>query len=148
MPAHFTLDPKSKTYIQHLQFGGELKKHRQNILRAEQKHGARCVDELEKVITTGTRSGRTYTYKGNKYVASAPGEPPANRSGRLASSFGFHRTIKELHIYNKAKSDDGAPYPWYLEEGTSRMKPRFYFLTTIKKLGLEFKKELEKIAKE
>ena len=148
MPAHFTLDPKSKTYIQHLQFGGELKKHRQNILRAEQKHGARCVDELEKVITTGTRSGRTYTYKGNKYVASAPGEPPANRSGRLASSFGFHRTIKELHIYNKAKSDDGAPYPWYLEKGTSRMKPRFYFLITINKLGLEFKKELEKIAKE
>ena len=148
MPAHVTLDPKSKTYIQHLQFGGELKKHRQNILRAEQKHGARCVDELEKVITTGTRSGRTYTYKGNKYVASAPGEPPANRSGRLASSFGFHRTIKELHIYNKAKSDDGAPYPFYLEEGTGKMKPRLYFVNIIKKLGIDFVRELGNIAKE
>ena len=148
MPTFITTDPSTRTYLNNLAFGGELKKHRKNILRAEQKHGARCVEELEKVITTGTRSGKTYSYKGTKYTASAPGEPPANRSGRLASSFGFHRTIQELHIYNKAVSDDGAPYPWFLEEGTGKMKPRPYFLKTINKLGQEFQKELKKIAKE
>lgn len=40
-------------------------------------------------IRSGSRSGHIYNFGGNLHQASAPGEPPANLSGALASSITF-----------------------------------------------------------
>lgn len=145
MPIFVTIDPRSRTIVENLTTGGDIKKHRTNILSALSRHGATVVRALEDVITSGTRSGKVYSYKGRKYTASAPGEPPANRSGRLASSFGFKRTVNELSIFSKAFADNGYEYPWGLEMGNSRIKPRPYFVKTIQEKGVELKNELYKM---
>ena len=48
--------------------------------------GQHLQKEMRKRIRTGSRSGRTYTIKGRKHRASAPGEYAANITGRLAQS--------------------------------------------------------------
>jgi hypothetical protein len=101
----------------------------------------------ELVVLRGQRSGRRYRVpftrgdyiKNQKaghrganaryYTASAPGEPPAVRTGALRSSFVPQpRAIVESNrvtqvypgIYSNQK------YARYLEEGTQRMEPRPY----------------------
>jgi len=63
---------------------------------------------------TGPRSGRVYRLGGRPHRASAPGEPPADRSGRLMRSL--------VVVADRLAST--APYARYLEHGTARMAPR------------------------
>jgi len=71
-----------------------------------------------------TKTGRIYTWRDKagrkrRHQASAPGQSPANRSGRYRRSFSFNvRREDELSIINDA------PYAGFLELGTSNMEPR------------------------
>jgi hypothetical protein len=118
-------------------------KHTDHIMRVLNDIGTEIKRELEDVTSVSNRSGRTYYYRGVKYQASAPGEPPAKRSGRLNESFGLITNIKQMTIYNSAKSDKGFPYPLALDTGTSRMAPRPYFLKTIESFHGVIAQELQ-----
>lgn len=73
---------------------------------------------------SGPRTGRTYRVPGTNrtYTASAPGEPPAQRLGRL-------RTSVKTSIVDKGKDlegqvGSGLEYAPMLEHGTRRMAAR------------------------
>jgi len=105
-------------------------------------------------ILRGQRSGRRYkipgTYRrqrdkadgkmknGRYYTASAPGEPPAVRTGAFRNSW-QSTALKEGDLYiSRIESDaktDGGQYNLgeILEEGTSRMAPRPYVEKTLER---------------
>jgi HK97 gp10 family phage protein len=72
---------------------------------------------------TGPRTGETYKVPGTQkeYTASAPGEPPARRTGALANSIKY-RVEDQTGIVGTNND-----YAQALEMGTSKMKPRPYF---------------------
>lgn len=91
----------------------------------------RAANELRNSALTvlrGQRSGRVYKrpFSNNKYTASAPGEPPAVRSGDLRRSWrqktASESTGKGLTV-KPAITTDVKYAPW-LDEGTDRMAPR------------------------
>lgn len=91
----------------------------------------RAANELRNSALTvlrGQRSGRVYKrpFSSNKYTASAPGEPPAVRSGDLRRSWrqktASESTGKGLTV-KPAITTDVKYAPW-LDEGTDRMAPR------------------------
>lgn len=118
--------------------------HANNIRRALADHGPEVTKALERVTSTGPRTGRMYTYRGRKYRASAPGEPPAKRSGRLSKGFVSKARTFELVIGNTA-FEKGFPYPLALETGTSKMDPRPYFEKTIKSLHYRLQEDLQNL---
>ena len=85
--------------------------------------------ELE--VLKGQRSGRRYRKPGSKsmYTASAPGEPPARRTGalRLQWTGGVESSGNGSGgISVRPYIESGTPYAATLESGTSRMAPRPY----------------------
>jgi hypothetical protein len=124
---------KGEKYVNEMASGKLLIIIDNGIKNAFSAHGKRCVDALKALILGGTRSGRMYMYNGRRYQASAPGEPPANRSGRLANSNDFVARSKELAIFNTAFANK-APYPFFLEEGTKKMAARAWFEKTMIRL--------------
>ena len=86
-------------------------------------------------VLSGHRSGRTYRvpYTKRTYIASAPGESPANRTGVFRLSWGTHIHVEKTGTTFKAVSAiesnvmaKGELLGEMLEHGTSRMKPRPY----------------------
>lgn len=144
----FVFINKGTKYIEEIHNLKILKKHTTNILQSFQETGELTTEDLRKKIYTGSRTGRVYNFRGQKHIASAPGEPPANRSGRLLNSFKYIRTALMLKIGSEAFSDDKAPYPFFLEVGTSKMKPRQYFIPTIEQRAEDLRNKLYRIAKE
>lgn len=76
---------------------------------------------------SGTRSGRIYRVVGTKrkYTASAPGEAPAVRTGRLRNSIKY--TISGwagLHLVGRVGTT--LEYGAWLEHGTTKMDARPY----------------------
>ena len=123
--------------------GTNLKRHHaRHINEALQQYGAMIVSELKRVISTGTRSGRVYYYRGEAHTASAPGEPPANISGKLMNSFEYKRTPSRLAIFSELN------YAPYLELGTEIMKIRPYFVVTNIQHSPELHTKLQKISEE
>ncbi|MFQ7264264.1 MAG: hypothetical protein ACLRO4_07580 [Lachnospiraceae bacterium] len=95
--------------------------------------GTRAVNAIRNAeldVLKGQRSGRVYRKPHSKatYTASAPGEPPARRSGALRLN--WHGEVKggsaagETKIVAALESEQR--YAGYLENGTSRMAPRPY----------------------
>lgn len=109
----------------------------------------RAANELRnasQLVLRGQRSGRRYkvpgTYKsqrdgskgkkknGRYYTASAPGEPPAVRTGVFRAS--WQPTAKVVfgsyisRIESDARTDNGLNLSGILENGTTRMAPRPY----------------------
>jgi len=115
---------RGKRFIDEIQFGKLKQIHDLNIRNAFAEYGKDVKGKLFETITTGSRTGRVYRFRGAEHIASAPGEPPANRGGRLAGSFKYKTRQIELIIYS------GLNYAFFLEEGTVRMKPRSYFEKT------------------
>lgn len=77
------------------------------------------------IINNSGRTGRIYNIRGNPHTASAPGEAPANRTGRLKKSMNYRvRDISEVEWGSLI------PYGEFLEKGTRRMAKR-PFLTPI-----------------
>lgn len=71
-------------------------------------------------VMKGARTGEVYTRRGVEHVASAPGEPPASDTGRLANSIRTEYNVATLT--GRVVAD--AAYAAYLEYGTQRMAPR------------------------
>lgn len=91
----------------------------------ELKKGAIMVaDDMIHTITSGGRSGRMY----GKHQASAPGEPPANWSGKLVASIRW-LTRGVLNYYVEASAEHAHP----LEFGTHKMAARPFMLPTMEK---------------
>jgi len=74
----------------------------------------------------GPRSGRTYPVPDTQqtYTASAPGEPPARRTGELARSYQTHEPMSGTP---EAYVGTDSPYALPLEKGTRRMAARPHF---------------------
>ena len=75
--------------------------------------GSLLTNKLQYMIRNGPRTGRVYTFRGRKHQASAPGEVPANRTGRLAESVGYEATAHHTLVFGEE-----AEYATYLELGT------------------------------
>jgi len=73
---------------------------------------------LRKSILKRNKTGRLYKFRGRLHRASAPGEFPANRSGKLRKSVDYKVRSNQMEF---GVSED---YGKYLEEGTKNMKPR------------------------
>jgi len=67
------------------------------------------------------KHGRIYIIRGIEHQASAPGEAPAIRSGRLARSL-FYNVRGHRHVEIGANTR----YAGFLEKGTDKMEPRPY----------------------
>lgn len=84
------------------------------------------------------KSGRTY-YRPRpargKYVASAPGQPPAIRSGNLFRNQGRPRFIAPLTVERVINTE----YAEYLEQGTKRMAPRPFVRPAVETVKERFK---------
>jgi hypothetical protein len=81
------------------------------------------VAKAKELIMTGPKTGRFY----GLHQASAPGEPPANDTGRLAGSVGWEFTTTRTAIRIKAD----AVYAIQLEFGNSKMAPRPFLRRSI-----------------
>lgn len=93
-----------------------------------QKSAVRASNELRNsalFVLRGKRSGRTYRvpYTKSTYTASAPGEPPAVRTGTLRHSWGIC-TVGDGNGQFTIGIYTDVPYASLLEQGTSRMAPR------------------------
>jgi hypothetical protein len=79
--------------------------------------GGEVKRETQRLIKTGARTGRVYRFRGRDHTASAPGEAPANRSGRLAQSTRFKtKNHQEMTIGQEAE------YAGFLKEGRGKLK--------------------------
>lgn len=125
----------------------EANKAYKRIVKSMQDYGWIGVQYLrnaELKVLSGQRSGRRYNVPGTgrvkyykrthkaaityrTYAASAPGEPPAVRTGTLRTS--WQPVVKDLpdgvHLRLNT-SQNGRKYPGYLENGTGKMAPRPY----------------------
>ena len=78
---------------------------------------------------TGNRTGRVYRVPGTKtlYTASAPGEPPASRTGTLRNAITFRVNKAKMEAFVGPRllgEDPKKQYPVWLEFGTKKMSPR------------------------
>lgn len=107
---------------------GEINSKKENLNRQVLSRGTRALNQLrnaELEVLSGQRSGKVYRIPFSKatYVASAPGEPPAQRTRNL-----------HLHWNGSVKGgsgkdftlrfESGEKYSVYLDEGTTKMAPR------------------------
>ena len=81
---------------------------------------------------SGDRSGRTYRVPGRKvtYVASAPGEAPAQRNGDLRRSIAVHPATGEVIA---CEVGSHLTYAVWLEKGTKRIAARPHLSPTLDK---------------
>lgn len=91
------------------------------VKKALDATGLKLRGDVIKAISRSPATGKTYRkYSPNRtHRASAPGEPPASDTGRLANSIVFK---DEGRLAVSVGSD--VVYASYLEFGTSRMAPR------------------------
>lgn len=101
------------------------------VNREAASRGMRAVNAIrnaELEVLRGKRSGRVYRKPHTKshYTASAPGEPPARRTGNLRLN--WNETVESsstgsgLRVTAVLESQER--YSTYLENGTRRMAPR------------------------
>lgn len=101
------------------------------VNREAASRGMRAVNAIrnaELEVLRGKRSGRVYRKSHTKshYTASAPGEPPARRTGNLRLNWNgtveSSSTGSGLRVTAVLESQER--YSTYLENGTRRMAPR------------------------
>lgn len=102
---------------------------RSAVKRGLQQWGYLIVSEAQKSIQTGPKTGRVYVRGGLSHQASAPGEPPASDTGRLAAS-GRYELIGNGNVLQIVFGTD---YAFYLEYGTSTMAARPFIRKAVKK---------------
>lgn len=103
--------------------------------------GYRAANELRnasQLVLRGQRSGRRYRVPGTRkhYTASAPGEPPAVRTGAFRASWqpkqkvnvGTHNQVSVTSYIESRQRTDNGSYNLgpLLENGSGRMAPRPY----------------------
>lgn len=101
-------------------------KHKKALKLALKETGSEVVNKMAKYIFNPPKTGRIYNFRGRKHQASAPGESPANRTGRLAKSGDY-----KVHSYMRMEVGETAPYAGYLEYGTARILPRPHIIRAV-----------------
>lgn len=106
----------------------------ENVGRQVVSRGTRAVNAIRNAeldVLKGSRSGRVYKkpHSSATYTASAPGEPPARRSGALRLN--WHGEVRGgstggSGVQITAVLESEQRYAGYLENGTSKMAPRPY----------------------
>lgn len=106
----------------------------ENVGRQAVSRGTRAVNAIRNAeldILKGSRGGRVYKkpHSSATYTASAPGEPPARRSGALRLN--WHGAVEGGSsggggVQITATLESEQSYSGYLENGTSKMAPRPY----------------------
>ncbi len=108
--------------------GGRFQKADAAIQKAVERGlaawGLLITSEAKRLILTGPKTGKMY----GSHRASAPGEPPANDTGRLVGSIRWEFTGSRLAIRVVA----GTEYASFLEFGTSIMAPRPFLRRAIR----------------
>jgi HK97 gp10 family phage protein len=94
-------------------------------------------EEMKKSISSGAKSGRKY---GN-HTTSAPGQSPANWTGKLLRSIKIQKTKGMAFVYITAK------YAEFLEFGTSKMRARPFIIPAFIKTKKYIQDRLKRIAK-
>jgi len=92
--------------------------------------GERVRGEALKSILQGGKTGRIYNRGNVAHTASAPGEAPANDTGRLASSIVSIQDKDQVLIIAGTGS---VKYATMLEFGTTNIKPRPFMLPALEK---------------
>lgn len=109
--------------------------------------GKELQKEGQRLVISGPKTGRLYRIKGRKrrHRASAPGEPPANRSGDLQKSINFIVRGWDRMTYG-AGEKAMMIYPAVLELGTkktNRIEPRPYLIRSIESKEKQTRKIME-----
>lgn len=94
-------------------------------------------EEMKKSISSGAKSGRRY----GSHTSSAPGQAPANWTGKLLKSIKVQKTKGLFYVVVAAK------YAEFLEFGTSKMRARPFILPAFfktKKMILDQLKRMKK----
>lgn len=124
MKASITVDPKSRKVL--LDIVKHPHKHKKALRLALNEIGSEVVNKMANYIFRPPKTGRIYNFRGQQHQASAPGESPANRTGKLAGSGSYRvRGYYEMRVF------ETAPYAGYLEFGTTKMKPRPHVIRAI-----------------
>lgn len=79
--------------VKHRSYRASVQRHIKGARsRALEAVGRTIAGEVGRLLRRGQRTGETYTVPGTgvEYTASAPGEPPAPRTGDLAGSYTFY----------------------------------------------------------
>lgn len=86
--------------------------------------------EAVKSIQQGGRSGAVYKRRSVTHQASSPGEPPKTDTGNLVTNITMEKTGNAYTVGSRK----GAPYGFWLEFGTSRMKARAWLQPAFDKM--------------
>jgi hypothetical protein len=81
--------------------------------------GRENVKHTKGLIKKPPKTGRFYRFRGILHQASAPGQPPANRTGKLLRSVRYR-----VYSWNRMEFGYHAPYGKFLEDGTRKMEAR------------------------
>lgn len=100
--------------------------HRKSMRKSLNQIGRDVIREDVRLIKSPPKTGRIYRFRGGLHQASAPGEAPANRTGRLARSARF-----ATRNYQEMRVGETAYYAKFLEEGTRKMAPRPHLVKAI-----------------
>lgn len=133
------IEPQSLKYLR-------FNQHRDDIYegarRAFYDIGIQNVKYTREIIKKGPKNGRLYRIAGRRrrHRASAPGEAPANLTGRLRRGVDFR-----VKGNDQMEFGDTELHGRFLELGTKRMKPRPHLIKSIRvneryaeqRLGLE-----------
>ena len=97
----------------------ELRNASLEVLRGQRSGKRYIVPGTGRVKYNKKNHTGTISYK--RYTASAPGEPPAVRTGTLRRNW---RAIQHGTNHQNPAIETNVPYAGYLEQGTSKMAPR------------------------
>jgi HK97 gp10 family phage protein len=94
-------------------------------------------------IMSGPKTGRTYKVRSVTRQASAPGEAPANQTGRLVNSISVEAQPSRKRVLVKA-GGGAVEYAAMLEFGTAEMEARPFFAPALKEETPNIKERLRK----
>lgn len=109
----------SKNNVIYFGLEKRLLKQRKRLKDALHDAGYSVSEEIRRNINREGRTGNYYTYNGVRYRASAPGQVPANRSGKLREGVDYR-----VRGHDEAEFGYTTSYGKFLEKGTRKMDPR------------------------
>ncbi len=141
------IEKRSLTYLR------DIERHSEMMARGHRlafyNIGKENTRYTREIIKKGPKTGRLYRIPGRKkrHRASAPGEPPANLTGKLRASVQFEVKGNDQMVFG-----DTVRYGYFLEMGTKKMEKRTHLIRAVKKneayaereLGLRPLKEIKR----